>query len=113
MSDNGIPPHTSSYASATSTPRFDQDFSRLAGPGLLNLVIGYAYLVQTGVSGFSEAANAVLRTARRLGATHLSEPVFNDLIDWIDLELLRRIDDPPQSGVLNPRQVEALIREEA
>ena len=112
MSDNGISPHTSSYASATST-RFDQDFSRLAGPGLLNLVIGYAYLVQTGVSGFSEAANAVLREALRLGAAHLSGPVFNDLIDWIDLELLRRIDDPPQFGVLSPRQVEALIREEA
>jgi hypothetical protein len=109
MSDNGVSRRSASYADETSTA-FNHDFSRLVLPGLLNLVVVNAYLVQTGVCSFSEAANSVVRVALRLGAERLSDSAFDDLVEWVDLEILARIDDPPTPGVLPPDQVAALMQ---
>jgi hypothetical protein len=109
MADNGISGRRSSYARETSTA-FDQHFSRFVGHGLLKLVVAYAYLVQVGVCDFSEAANRVLANALRLGADRLSSAVFDGLVEWIDLELASRVNDPPAKGVLSPGEVEALVR---
>jgi hypothetical protein len=36
--------------------------------------------------------------------------VFDGLVEWIDLELASRVNDPPAKGVLSPGEVEALVR---
>lgn len=90
---------------------FDRHFQELVGPKLLNLITALAPMVERDVYSFQEARSAVWRIARKHGANYLSDTAQTGWLDWIDCEILARLDDPWPDGVVTPEQLAWLTGE--
>lgn len=90
---------------------FDRHFQELVGPRLLNLITALAPMVERDVYSFQDARSAVWRIARKHGANTLSDTAQTGWLDWIDSELLVRLDDPWPDGVVTPEHLTRITGE--
>src|SRR5262245_37611556 len=51
---------------------------------------------------------AFIAVGRKHGATHLSPAALDDLIDWVDLQLLAHLDLPPPPGWITPTKLQQI-----
>lgn len=72
---------------------FAATFRELVMPDLRRASRLQALSIYRGRCGFTEAADAVLADARRRGAMHLQPILMAELMDWIDVTLLRTVVD--------------------
>lgn len=89
----------------TPVTDFDEHFQELVGPKLLNLITALAPMVGREVYTFQEARAAVWRIAWKKGAAYLSDTTQLDWLDYIDCELMARLDDPWPEGVVTPERL--------
>lgn len=91
--------------------RFAADYERHVGPKLLRLVEGYAVMVRLDVYTFGEAWQALWIAAVHYGAAHMHEAARLDLQDWLNTELMLRLDDPVPDGLIAPERLARITGE--
>lgn len=90
---------------------FDRHYWHHVGPHLLKLIEGFAPMITMEVYTFSEAWEQIWKAAEDRGSMHMSEPELARLHDWIDHQLLARLDAPTPEGVITPERLRRITGE--